>query len=98
MLIFLQMKSLISTIQSNIKWKHHSYTIDNVFFRLHYRVTMCVLMIIVLMVSSQELIGEHIKCIGVTDKDVLKIVNRYCFFTTTFTVVCLIFFILKQSV
>lgn len=81
------MKSLISTIQSNIKWKHHSYTIDNVFFRLHYRVTMCVLMIIVLMVSSQELIGEHIKCIGVTDKDVLKIVNRYCFFTTTFTVV-----------
>lgn len=86
------MKNLIETIQKNIKWKHHTYTYDNVIFRLHYRITTLLLIVMVMLVGSQELIGEHIKCIAPgdesTSEDFEKILNRYCFATTTFTVVC----------
>lgn len=63
-------------------WK--PFTIDNIVFRLHYRLTFWALLTATILVSSRQYIGEHIRCICDTvPKDVM---NTFCFFTTTFTI------------
>lgn len=64
-------------------------TIDNAFCKLHYILTTSILIISALLVTSQELIGEHIKCIS--DSGIPNnVLTTFCFFTTTFTVVCIL--------
>lgn len=61
-------------------------SIDNIVFRLHYRATFLILIGSSILVTSRQFIGEHIKCIADTSLPEAMI-NTYCFFTTTYTVV-----------
>ncbi|CAH1127039.1 unnamed protein product [Ceutorhynchus assimilis] len=63
-----------------------TYNIDNWVFKLHYRFTFFVFIISTILVCSRQYIGEHIHCIadqGVPE----RVMNTYCFFTTTFTLI-----------
>lgn len=60
-------------------------SIDNVIFKLHYRLTFLLLLVFTILVTSRQYIGEHIKCITNTIPE--HVVNTFCFVTTTFTVV-----------
>lgn len=74
-------------LKKNFKLKPADVTTDNLVFRLHYRITTLILLVWCIMVSSQQYIGEHIHCIN--DKGVpTHVMNTFCFFTTTFTIVC----------
>ncbi|KAK3925482.1 Innexin inx7 [Frankliniella fusca] len=66
------------------KQVYKSTSIDNVFFRLHYRLTFWLLLTATILVSSRQYIGEHIRCIAGTIAG--HVVETYCFFTTTFTI------------
>ncbi|XP_034244603.1 innexin inx7 [Thrips palmi] len=63
-------------------WK--PFSIDNVIFRLHYRLTFWALLTATILVSSRQYIGEHIRCISDTVPN--NVINTFCFFTTTFTI------------
>ncbi|XP_067000640.2 innexin inx7 [Anabrus simplex] len=70
----------------NVSFKPKFRSIDNFVFKLHYKVTFWSLLASTIIVSSQQYIGEHIRCIS--DKGVpTNVLETYCFFTTTFTVV-----------
>ncbi|XP_076750283.1 innexin 7 isoform X2 [Xylocopa sonorina] len=87
------MSSLLATfsvLKDHVKLKvtQDGVAIDNTVFKLHYRVTFLVLLISTLLVTSRQFIGEHISCIagaGMTD-EVIKVINSFCFFTSTYTV------------
>ena len=72
-----------SVLKDHVKLKisQDSVAIDNMVFKLHYRVTFLILLASTLMVTAKQFIGEHIRCIGghgMSD-DVLKVINTYCF-------------------
>lgn len=87
------MASLLATfsvLKDHVKLKvtQDSIAIDNMVFKLHYRITFLILLISTLLVTSKQFIGEHIRCIaghGMSD-DVVNVINTYCFFTSTYTV------------
>ncbi|XP_044262258.1 innexin inx7-like [Tribolium madens] len=80
------MLTTFETIKKNFKIKPQAYHIDNLIFRMHYRVTTLIFLVATLLVTSRQYIGEHIKCIS--DKGVPEhVMNTFCFFTTTFTVI-----------
>ncbi|XP_055909973.1 innexin inx7 [Eupeodes corollae] len=60
-------------------------SIDNFFFKLHYRFTFLILLIATVLITSRQYIGEHIKCISDTISE--HVINTFCFVTTTFRVV-----------
>ncbi|XP_014478015.1 PREDICTED: innexin inx7-like [Dinoponera quadriceps] len=77
-----------SVLKDHVKFKvsQDSVSIDNIVFRLHYRVTFLLLLGASILVSSKQFIGEHIRCIA--DKDLPeKVIETFCFFTSTYTVV-----------
>ncbi|XP_050436009.1 innexin inx7-like [Adelges cooleyi] len=59
-------------------------TIDNSAFRLHYRLSLAILLASTTLVCSRQYIGEHIRCIATGIPT--HVVNTFCFFTTTYTV------------
>ncbi|XP_011695495.1 PREDICTED: innexin inx7 [Wasmannia auropunctata] len=78
-----------SVLKDHVKFKvnQNSVAIDNIVFRLHYRATFLLLLVASILVSSRQFIGEHISCVT-EDKGIpARVMNTYCFFTTTFTVV-----------
>ncbi|KAK6636960.1 hypothetical protein RUM43_010624 [Polyplax serrata] len=77
-------RSLASHKLINLKPKY--VHIDNLIFRCHYRVTVLILLIGVALLSSQEYIGEYISCIH-ENNQLRAVINRFCFFMATFTVV-----------
>ncbi|KAF5273388.1 hypothetical protein FQA39_LY07405 [Lamprigera yunnana] len=80
------MLKVFEEVRKNFKIKPKAYSIDNIAFKLHYRITTLFLLAATVLVTSRQYIGDHIKCIsdkGVPD----NIMNTYCFFTATFTVV-----------
>jgi len=80
------MLKVFEELNKNFKLKPHGYSIDNLVFKLHYRVTTLMLLVATVLVTSRQYIGEHIRCIG--DKGVPEhVMNTFCFFTATFTVV-----------
>lgn len=80
------MLSTFKELKNNFKIKPGDVVIDNVVFKLHYRLTTLFLMIATVLVSSRQYIGEHIHCVN--DHGVpTHVMNTFCFFTTTFTVV-----------
>lgn len=84
------MLATFSVLKDHVKLKvrQDSVSIDNMVFKLHYRVTFLALMLSTLLVTSRQYIGEHIRCI-IGDKwndDQVKVINTYCFFMSTFTV------------
>nr|QDR50930.1 innexin 7 [Heliconius melpomene] len=61
-------------------------TIENTVFKLHYKMTVTILLAFVVLVCAREYFGDHIKCIsdqGVPD----HVIQTYCFFMATFTIV-----------
>ncbi|CAH0558702.1 unnamed protein product [Brassicogethes aeneus] len=80
--------SFLNTFDSIKKFgpfKPHSVDIDNIVFKLHYRVTVAILLVCSVLVTSRQYIGEHIRCL--TDKSIAEnVINTYCFFMSTFTV------------
>lgn len=85
--------SLIATFESiskNFKLKPQEYIIDNWVFRLHYKASVLIFLVSTILVCSRQYIGEHIRCIadgGVPE----HVMNTFCFFTSTFTVVSMEF-------
>lgn len=87
---------LFRTVAHYLKF-HTEYRviIDNLAFRLHYRWTFIILLVATILVCSQQYIGEHINCI--TGSLPSRVVNTFCFFTSTFTVVhSMIFFLISR--
>ncbi|XP_017767584.1 PREDICTED: innexin inx7-like [Eufriesea mexicana] len=79
-----------SVLKDHVKLKvsQDAVAIDNMVFKLHYRVTFLILLMSTLLVTARQFIGEHIRCIagaGMSD-DVVKVINTFCFFTSTYTV------------
>ncbi|XP_056638220.1 innexin inx7 isoform X2 [Diorhabda carinulata] len=81
--------SLLKTfgdLKGTIKIKPQRYIIDNWVFKLHYKATVIFFLVGSILVTSRQYIGEHIRCIS--DKGVPDhVMNTFCFFTTTFTVI-----------
>lgn len=69
-----------------LKVSQDAVVIDSIVSRLHYRATFLILLGACLLVTSRQFIGEHIRCI--TDAGVPQnVINTFCFFTSTYTVV-----------
>ncbi|KAJ8878182.1 hypothetical protein PR048_022649 [Dryococelus australis] len=61
-------------------------SVDNPVFRLHYRATVLFLLASTALVCSRQYVGQHIHCLA--DAGLPEhVVNTYCFFVSTFTVV-----------
>ncbi|XP_043669137.1 innexin inx7-like [Vespula pensylvanica] len=80
--------STFTVLKDHVKLKvaEDSAAIDNLVFRLHYRITFLALLMGSLLVSARQYIGEHIKCIADSSIN-SQVIETYCFFTSTFTVV-----------
>ncbi|XP_046740082.1 innexin inx7-like [Diprion similis] len=77
-----------SVLKDHVKLKvsQDAVSIDNFVFKLHYRATFLALLTASLLVCSRQFIGEHIRCIA--DLAIPPhVIDTYCFFTSTFTVV-----------
>ncbi|XP_062554826.1 innexin inx7 [Armigeres subalbatus] len=80
------MLNTFSVLSPHLKFKNKFVSIDNVAFKFHYRATFTILLVCTLLVTSRQYIGEHIRCI--TGGSIPEhVINTFCFFTTTFTVV-----------
>jgi hypothetical protein len=81
---------LFDVIKDKIKLKH-CHCIDNWVFKLHYRATTIIYLIATILVTSREYMGEHIQCItDIKENGFQKVVDTFCFFTSTFSVVSFI--------
>ncbi|CAK1548032.1 unnamed protein product [Leptosia nina] len=81
--------SLMSSIKAltpRMRFKYSKPIIDNVVFKLHYKLTVTMLLCFVILVCGREYFGEHIKCLS--DQGVPPhVIQTYCFFMATFTIV-----------
>ncbi|KAL0276067.1 UNVERIFIED_CONTAM: hypothetical protein PYX00_003729 [Menopon gallinae] len=80
------MLKIAEALKSNLNFKVKKYDIDNSIFKLHYRITFWMLMCGVAIVCAHEYIGERIRCL-VPDSKLAHVVETFCFFTSTYTVV-----------
>lgn len=81
-----KMLRIFEGIRQNVRLRPKPYSIDNWIFRLHYRLTTLLFLVATVLVTSRQYIGEHIRCIvdfGIPE----HVINTFCFFTSTFTVV-----------
>lgn len=83
------MLKTFESLKGFIKLKNTPVSIDNLFFKLHYRATVVILLVATVLVTSRQYIGEHIKCICSGSNKAIPehVINTYCFFTSTYTVV-----------
>ncbi|KAG5674119.1 hypothetical protein PVAND_004104 [Polypedilum vanderplanki] len=82
------MIATFSSITPHLKFKKKVISIDNLGFKFHYRGTFLILLICTILVTSRSYIGEHIRCmVGGAPTIPEHVINTFCFFTTTFTVV-----------
>lgn len=66
--------------------KFENVCTDNNVFRMHYKVTVIMLLVFTLMVTSKQFFGEPIHCMGDGNKDTDKdAVNSYCWIYGTYT-------------
>lgn len=80
------MLSTFSSVVSNVHYKKKKPVIDNFVSKLYYRASFCILLVCTILVCSRQYVGEHIRCIADVGLPI-NVINTYCFFTTTFTVV-----------
>uniref|UniRef100_A0A2A4K0X0 Innexin n=1 Tax=Heliothis virescens TaxID=7102 RepID=A0A2A4K0X0_HELVI len=77
---------LVSSVAGFVKVRYliDKAVIDNMVFRMHYRITSAILFLCCILVTANNLIGEPISCIndGAIPAHVL---NTYCWITYTFT-------------
>lgn len=79
------MLNTFSSVRQYLKFDLTRVVIDNFVFKLHYRWTFVMLLVATLLITSRQYIGEHIQCIS--DGVIAPVINTFCFFTPTFTVV-----------
>lgn len=72
------------TLTSNV-FKRRTQFIDNFIFRCYYRGSFWILIIGCTLLSLRQYFGEHIHCMA--SKSLKNVINTFCFFSTTFTVV-----------
>ncbi|CAG9138453.1 Innexin inx3 [Plutella xylostella] len=77
---------LVSSVAGFVKVRYliDKAVIDNMVFRMHYRITSAILFLCCILVTANNLIGDPISCIndGAVPTHVL---NTYCWITYTFT-------------
>ncbi|CAG9133730.1 unnamed protein product [Plutella xylostella] len=79
-------KFSIASVGPQLKFNPSKPSIENFAFKLHYRATVVLLLACVVLVCGREYFGEHIRCIsdgGVPE----HVIQTYCFFMATFTIV-----------
>ncbi|CAO1416601.1 unnamed protein product [Diamesa serratosioi] len=82
------MLATFSQITPHLKFKSKVISIDNLCFKFHYRATFLILLVCTVLVTSRQYIGEHIRCMtGGAPTIPEHVINTFCFFTTTFTVI-----------
>ncbi|XP_063380965.1 innexin inx2-like isoform X1 [Cydia fagiglandana] len=64
--------------------KLDNVSIDNNVFRMHYKVTVIMLLVFTLLVSSKQFFGDPIHCMGDSDSD-KDAINSYCWIYGTYT-------------
>ncbi|XP_017471718.1 PREDICTED: innexin inx7 [Rhagoletis zephyria] len=79
------MLGTFSSVAPYLKFNPKYVITDNFVFKLHYRWSFIILLVATILVSSRQYFGEHIKCIS--DTIPAHVINTYCFFTPTFTLV-----------
>ncbi|XP_053601941.1 innexin inx7-like [Plodia interpunctella] len=80
------MLAAISTLTPRMKFNFNKPNIENTVFKLHYKFTVTMLLAFVILVCSREYFGDHIRCIS--DQGVANnVIQTYCFFMATFTIV-----------
>ncbi|XP_014256870.1 innexin inx3 [Cimex lectularius] len=78
--------ALVSAVAGFVKIRYlvEKAVIDNIVFRLHYRVTSAILFLCCILVTANNLIGDPISCI--TDRAIpTHVINTFCWITYTFT-------------
>lgn len=76
----------LGTLKPQLRFNPSKPVIENFVFKLHYRMTVVILLVCVILVCAREYFGEHIRCIS--DQGVPEhVIKTYCFFMATFTVV-----------
>jgi hypothetical protein len=80
------MLSAFSCVVNNVHYKDKKPVIDNLVSKLYYRASFGILLASSILVCSRQYIGEHILCVADVGLPI-SVINTYCFFTTTFTVV-----------
>ncbi|XP_037871916.1 innexin inx7 [Bombyx mori] len=76
----------LNSLSPRLRFQFSKPKIENVAFRLHYQLTVTILLAFVILVCAREYFGDHIKCLsdqGVPD----HVIQTYCFFMATFTIV-----------
>lgn len=73
-----------SALRSLVTIKHDKAKIDNYVSRLHYEVTVTILLASSLMISATQFFGEPISCIQKDDISA-KTLNTFCWIESTFT-------------
>jgi hypothetical protein len=80
------MLSTFSSVVTNVRYKDKKPVIDNLVSKLYYRASFGILLACSVLVCSRQYIGEHIRCVADVGLPI-SVINTYCFFTATFTVV-----------
>ena len=79
------MLKTFESLKRVVNYKRRGVVTDNFIFKLHYRVTFGFLAACCLIVTSQHYVGDRINCVA-EDKKNMKVINSFCFFSSTFTV------------
>ncbi|XP_026323628.1 innexin inx7-like [Hyposmocoma kahamanoa] len=76
----------VNTLVPRLRLQYNKPKIENFVFQLHYKATVTLLLACVILVCAREFFGEHIRCIS--DEGVPpNVLQTYCFFMATFTIV-----------
>jgi len=80
----LYIPNFFEPLRKFLKWE--KVAIDNFIFRLHYKVTVILFMVFVVLVTAKQHFGDPIECQTSKEKPVeSKVVNSFCWLTGTFT-------------
>ncbi|XP_013187972.1 innexin inx7 [Amyelois transitella] len=80
------MLAAITTLTPRMRFNFSKPNIENTVFKLHYKFTVTMLLAFVILVCSREYFGDQIRCIS--DQGVPNnVIQTYCFFMATFTIV-----------
>lgn len=79
------MDKLLLSLKSCLKRKE--IVVDNSIFRLHYKVTLCLLLASSIFVTAKQFVGDPIDCIIHKDNQVKsEILDTFCWIHTTFSI------------
>lgn len=83
---FIMLVSTLNTLTPRMRFNFSKPVIENIAFKLHYQLTVTMLLAFVILVCAREYFGDHIQCIS--DQGVPNhVIQTYCFFMATFTIV-----------